>query len=407
MKWLWLAVMNVRRNRRRSATTVLIAAVGTAALLVGGGFVQYVYALLRQIAAHDSGHVVLAHRDYFDRDEDLPMQHGLDDAAQAKARLEADPRVRAALPRLHFSGLLSNGDKSAVFIGTGIDAAGEFRVRGSFLWKVTAGGALAALPPEDDLPEIMLGKELSRQLRAAPGSALTLLATTTEGSLNAQDVRVKGIYTVGVPEMDRRAVLVHVATAQRLLLTDRVSTVSVYLRKTDETDAMQGTVARLFPGRAIQTWRDQAFYYRAVRALYNRIFGLLGAIIVVLVLFAVSNTLGMAVVERTREIGTFRALGAVPGQITRNFVLEGLVVGVAGAAIGMAMAALISFAVDALGVQMPPPPGYSIGYPLLIDRSLALYASAALVIAAASAIAAWSVSHKAAARPIVEALAHV
>jgi putative ABC transport system permease protein len=334
MKWLWFAVKNVRRNRRRSAVTVLIAAVGTASLLVGGGFVEYVYALLRRIAATDSGHVVLAHRDFFEKDEELPMLHGLDDAPAAKARLEGDPRVRAALPRLQFSGLLSNGDRSAVFLGTGVDAGGEFGVRGSFLWKVMGGSTLSARPRQEDLPEIMVGKDLARQLRAAPGSVLTLLATTTEGSLNAQDVRVKGIYTVGVPDLDRRAVLVHLETAQRLLLTDRVSTVSVYLKQIEDTDAMLATMARLFPDRALQTWRDQAFYYRAVRALYNRIFGMLGAIIVVLVLFAVSNTLGMAVVERTREIGTFRALGAFPGQITRNFVLEGLVVGVAGAAVG-------------------------------------------------------------------------
>jgi putative ABC transport system permease protein len=407
MKWLWFAVKNVLRNRRRSAITVVIAAVGTASLLVCGGFVQYVYALLRRVAASDSGHVVLAHRDYFEEDEDVPMRHGLQDAPAVKARLEADPRVSAALPRLQFSGLLSNGENSAVFIGTGIDAAGEFRVRGSFLWEVTAGTTLEERPRQDELPEIMLGKDLARQLRASPGSTLTLLATTTEGSLNAQDVRVRGIYTVGVPDLDRRAILVHLVTAQRLLLTDRVSTVSAYLRRLEDTDAMYAAMAELFPGRALRTWREQAFYYRAVRALYNRIFGVLGAVIVVLVLFAVSNTLGMAVVERTREIGTFCALGAFPGQVTRNFVMEGLVMGAAGAAAGMVLAALVSLALDRSGVMMPPPPGYSVGYPLLVERSLALYAGGASIVVSVSGLAAWFVSRKAAARPIVEALAHV
>jgi putative ABC transport system permease protein len=407
MKWLWFAVKNVKRNRRRSILTIVIAAVGTASLLVGGGFVEYIYALLRRVAASDSGHVVLAQHDYFDADEEVPMQHGLDDAQGVKARLEADARVRAALPRLQFSGLLSNGDNSAVFIGTGIDAAGEFRVRGSFLWKVTAGATLTERPQRDELPEIMVGKDLARQLRATPGSVLTLLATTTHGSLNAQDVRVKGIYTVGVPEMDRRAVLVHLDTAQRLLLTDRVSTVSAYLHRLADTDAVRASMAELFPDRALRTWREQAFYYHAVRALYNRIFGMLGAIIVVLVLFAVSNTLGMAVVERTREIGTFRALGAFPGQITRNFVLEGLVVGAAGAVAGMAIALLVSVALDRSGAMMPPPPGYSIGYRLLVERSVGLYACGAAVIVVVSGLAAWFVSRKAAARPIVEALTHV
>jgi putative ABC transport system permease protein len=407
MKWLWFAVKNVLRDRRRSAVTVAIAAVGTASLLVCGGFVEYIYALLRRVAASDSGHLVLAQRDYFEEDEEVPMQHGLEDAPAAKARLRADPRVRAALSRIHFSGLLSNGDNSAIFIGTGIEAASEFGVRGSFLWEVTAGTTLDERPPEDELPEIMVGKDLARQLRASPGSVLTLLATTTEGSLNAQDVRVQGIYTVGVPDLDRRAILVHLATAQRLLLTDRVSTVSIYLRRPEDTDAMYVALSGLFPGRAIRTWREQAFYYQAVRALYDRIFGVLCAIIVVLVLFAVSNTLGMAVVERTREIGTLLALGAFPGQITRNFVTEGLVVGAAGAAAGMVLAALVSLALDRCGVMMPPPPGYSVGYPLLVERSLGLYACGASIVVAVSGLAAWLVSRKAAARPIVEALAHV
>ena len=314
--------------------------------------------------------------------------------------------MRAALPRLQFSGLLSNGDKSAVFIGTGVDAAGELHVRGPFL-TVTAGETLTQVARPGDPPEIMLGRDLARQLRAPPGSVLTLLATTTQGSLNAQDVVVKGVYTVGVPEVDKRAVLVRLDTAQRLLLTDKVSTLSVYLRDLAATETMRGAVSARFPARAVQTWRDQAFYFRAVKALYDRIFGLLGAVIVCLVLFSVSNTLGMAVVERTREIGTFRALGAFPRQITRNFVMEGGVLGVAGAALGMVAAALTALGLDVAGLSMPPPPGRSVGYPLHIDLPPGLYGWTALAIVAASTIAAWVVSRRAAARPITEALNHV
>jgi putative ABC transport system permease protein len=406
MKWLRFAVRNVLRNRRRSLITVLIAAVGTASILIGGGFAQYTYQSLREAAARESGHLVLAHKDFFSKDEDAPLEHGLADYAALESELTASPAVRAALPRLQFSGLLSNGDRSAVFIGSGVDAGGEFRVRGPFL-TVLAGSTLSPRPAAGDVPEIMVGKELARQLRAEPGSSLTLLSTSVEGSLNAQDVRVKGIFSVGVPEMDKRIVMVHLATAQKLLLTEKASTLSVYLFDTDGTDAMQAQLARAHPEKATQTWLDQAFYYLAVRGLYDRIFGLMGTIIVALVLFAVANTLGMAVVERTREIGTLRAMGASPALIVRNFALEGLVVGAAGAFIGMVGAALVSVAVDFSGLRMPPPPGWSIGYPLHIDLSLPLYGATAVVVVLASVLAAWSVSRSAADKAIVEALSHV
>jgi putative ABC transport system permease protein len=50
-----------------------------------------------------------------------------------------------------------------------------------------------------------------------------------------------------------------------------------------------------------------------VRDLYNRIFGALGLIIGVIVVFVVTNAMAMAIIERTREIGTLRALGTLPG----------------------------------------------------------------------------------------------
>jgi putative ABC transport system permease protein len=242
--------------------------------------------------------------------------------------------VRTALPRLEFSGLISNGDKSTVFIGVGIDARGEFQTKGPFL-KMLSGDILVPGGPEGAPLEVMLGSELARQLKAQPGSVLTLMSTTTQGSLNALDVTVKGVFSLGVPEIDKRALYVDIATAQKLLVTDKASMLAVYLDSTDNTDAARADVQKLFPGYATQTWRDQAFYYVAVRNLYNRIFGLLGAIMVVIVLFAVSNTMAMSVVERTREIGTLRALGTLPAQIVRVFTMEGALIGAAGAGIGV------------------------------------------------------------------------
>jgi putative ABC transport system permease protein len=201
--------------------------------------------------------------------------------------------------------------------------------------------------------------------------------------------------------------MVNVGTAQRLLLTDRISTLSVYLHETEDTEAVRAELSQTLPGTALQTWGDQAFYYIAVRGLYNRIFGLLGMVIVVMVLFAVSNTLAMAVVERTREIGTLRALGTLPAQIVRIFALEGLVLGSTGVLLGMLAAAAVSIFFMFAGFQMPPPPGRSVGYPLLVNISAPLYAITAAAIVALAVMAAWLVSRRAAARNVVEALGHV
>ena len=403
MKWLIFAWKNVMRNRRRSLTAMLITAFGSAAVLASGGFALFTYESLEEMTARDTGHVVVAHARGFEGDEDVPLQHGLADATALAARFAALPGVRAVAPRVQFSGLISNGDKSAVFVGSGVVPEIDFRLRGPQM------SFLAGLPPASKAPapEVVIGNELARLMKAKVGTSLTLLATTTEGNLNAVDVIVSGIASVGVPEIDKRLVLADLASVQKLLLSDKVGTLSIYLKETADTELVAGRVRESQPGLTVKTWRDLAVFYQAVRALYNRIFGILGVIMICIVLFAMVNTLGMAVVERTREIGTLRAIGTLPGEIVRNFVFEGMAIGAAGAVAGMLLAGAATVALLFAGVEMPPPPGRSVGYPLLLSFSPPLYGAVTLMVVALAAGAAWLVSRRAANKPVTEALAHV
>ena len=81
------------------------------------------------------------------------MQNGLAGATALAERLQGQPGVRAVLPRVHFSGLISNGDKSTVFVGSGVVPEVDFRVRGMQTGFV-AGEPFAA---GADVPEIAIG----------------------------------------------------------------------------------------------------------------------------------------------------------------------------------------------------------------------------------------------------------
>ena len=175
----------------------------------------------------------------------------------------------------------------------------------------------------------MLGAGLARNLKAQPGASLTLLAGTTEGAMNALDVTVVGVVATGVPEIDQRLVYTDVATAQRLLVTDRVSSLGIFLDRMEATLPARDRLGATLPGLALRTWEEQAPFYRSVRALYNRIFGALGLIIGVIVVVVVANAMAMSVIERTREIGTLRSLGTRPGQLLQTLAMEGLLLGAA------------------------------------------------------------------------------
>jgi len=402
LEWLKFAWLNTLRNRRRSFVTVAIAALGTAAILLAGGFALFTYQALAQSSARSTGHLIIGQAAQFTDDEDQPLQHGLAGVEALKTRLLADDAVRQVLPRIDFSGLASNGDKTVVMMAAGIDPDAEFAIKGPFL-TVTAGRVLTS----DQRGQVMLGEGLARSLKARPGAQITLMSATTEGALNALDLEVAGVFSTGIPEVDKRLVYCDLATAQKLLVTDKVSSLGLFLDTIDSTAASRVRIQAALPGLAVRTWLDQAVFYRSVKDLYNRIFGALGMIIGVIVVFVVTNAMAMAIVERTRETGTLRALGTLPGQLVRGFALEGLMLGGAGAALGAAVALAISVALLVFPVQMPPPPGRSVGYPLQVTIDPLLYAAtlAAMLVLAAAASA--IVARQAVRRPIVDALAHV
>lgn len=400
--WLKFAWLNTLRNRRRSAVTVTIAGLGTAAILLAGGFALFTYQGLAQSSARATGHLIVAKPEQFSKDEDVPLQHGLDDVAALKARLLAEDAVRQVLPKIEFSGLISNGDKSTVMMAAGIDPDAEFAVKGPFL-KMHAGRVLAS----SDTLHVMLGEGLARSLKAAPGSSLTLMASTTEGALNALDVTVAGIFSTGIGDVDKRLVYTDLATAQKLLVTQRVSSLGVFLDRMESTGPVQERLQAGLPRLAVKTWLDQAQFYRSVKELYNRIFGALGVIIGVIVVFVVTNAMAMAIIERTREIGTLRALGTLPGQLVRSFALEGLVLGGVGAVLGALVALGVAVALLVFPVQMPPPPGRNTGYPLQVAMDPTLYGGTLLAMLALATVASALVARRTVNQPIVNALAHV
>ncbi|NDY90225.1 ABC transporter permease [Ideonella livida] len=400
--WLRFAWLNTLRNRRRSAVTVSIAALGTAAVLLAGGFALSTYQALAEASARTTGHLIVGQPALFEREEDTPMELGLSDVDTLKAQLLADPAVRSVLPRVDFNGLISNGDKSTVMIAAGIDPDAEFAVKGPFL-SVKAGQVLAG----DDRAQVMLGVDLAKSLKASPGSGLTLLVSTSEGAMNALDVTVKGVFSTGVPDIDKRLVYTDVTTAQQLLVTQKVSRLGVFLHRMDDTNPAHDRLQAALPQLKLRTWQEEAVFYRSVKDLYNRIFGALGLIIAVIVVFVVANAMAMAIIERTREVGTLRAMGTQPGQLVGSFALEGMVLGGVGAAGGALLALAVAIGLLVFPVQMPPPPGRSEGYPLIIAIEPLMYAiTVSGMVALAMLAAAW-VARRTVTRPVVDALAHV
>lgn len=405
---LTLALRNLARNMRRSLLTGGVVVFGFAAIALAGGFMaQSLEGLREGTIKNGMGHLQFADPAGFDSGSDTTLEHGVGSADKVASILRADPAVIEVLPRIDFVGLLTNGNRSVPFLGVGLDPQPEARAMDQAR-TLAAGRWLSGT----DERGVVIGSSLAASLQLHVGDTVTLMATTPDGTLNAVDATVTGLADIPIKELNDRFVATSLGLASDLLdAQGRVSKLVVMLRDTRQTGPALGRLRTALKSGGFdlagRRWEKLAQFYRQVRTLYIGIFGFMGAILIVVVLLATANTMMMAATERTREIGTLRALGTRPGIIGRMFLAEGILLAVAGCIAGAVLSLAVRTLLNHSGIMLPPPPGATHGAPLHVMIYGLAYAAGALAMLLTLALASWLPARRAARLPIIEALAHV
>jgi putative ABC transport system permease protein len=405
---LVLAVRNVFRNRRRTLITLGAMAFGAAAIIVFGGFVHSIYVGVRESTIRSQvGHLQLSRRGFSDRGHVAPYDYLIADYPALRAELARVEHVRTVTARLGFSGLVSTGDTTTSFVGLGVEPDGEAAL--SSLAVIVDGQDLGRDAPRG----IVAGIGLARAFGVRPGDDVTLLTTTRGGAINALAVTLRGVWESSEKAYDDRFLRASLPEVQRLLDVEpgEVQSVVLLLDRTEHTALVRERVAALIAARGldleVKTWEDLSLRYHQVRELFGRIFGVLTLIVGVMVVFGITNTMTMAIFERTREIGTIMALGTRRRRVVGMFVLEGMTLGVLGGLVGVALGVALARAISAIGIELPPPPGSTRGFTvqILVVPAVLLDAFRLSIVTAtlASLYPAW----RAARLDVVEALRHV
>ncbi len=407
-KFLLLAFRNIFRNRRRTVMTLMMVGGGVAGLLLVGGFFARMFWGLRESTINDGlGHLQIFTAAHFQREETHVLDTGIDNWRQVAATVSTGGHVRGVAPRIEFYGMLSNGVKSNVFMGSAVDPVAEKSL--GFSPRLAAGRDLDTKPGGEI--EALIGSGVARSMNVQPGDGLTLLAVTSDGALNGIDVQIVGLVNTGFKEVDDRYLRITLPSAQRLLQSDRVTNLVVGLDKTENTDQVAAALAPRLHGLpqqlVLKKWIDLAAYYKQVRSLFNTIFAFLGVIVFFMVLMSSVNTLLMAMFERTREIGTMLAMGTPRSWIVALFVVEATMLGVLGAIVGLAAGNLLGALLNHSGLHLPPPPGTTVPMAFRVLHVPSLMIGSSLLVIVSLALASILPAIRASRLQIAEALAHV
>lgn len=399
---LRIAALNLTRHRRRTLLALAIICGGVISFLLAGGFINWVLMAMREGAIQSQlGHVQITRPGYLREGASDPYRYLLgDDLSPITAG--DDMGVRTVARRLAFTGLLSKEDATISFIGEGIEPDAEALI-GRAITMVTGTG-LQERPGDS----VILGDGLAANIGAQVGDVVVLVSNTGSGGINAVELKVAGTFTTSTKAYDDSALRVPIEVARRLMRVEGATSWVVLLDRTERTDAAVATLRGVLPADQYEVvpWHELAEFYKQTVQLFGTQVGAVRLLIALIVILSISNTLSMAVMERTTEIGTLMALGVRRRGILGLFIWEGAVLGLAAAVLGVGSAVLLGEFISWVGIPMPPPPGMARGYTGEIEISMELAADGFLLAFFTTLIASLLPAWKASRMNIVDALRH-
>jgi lipoprotein-releasing system permease protein len=240
--------------------------------------------------------------------------------------LEAMPAVAAVSPMVAGAGLAQRGEASKSIALVGVDLDRYDRIV-NLRSKVVAG--VARLGPGEGI----IGRDLADDLGVRVGDRVNLVTGTVSDA-----VRVTALVDLGVRELNRRTVIVPLRAAQSLVgLPGGATNLDLTLVDVWAAQGLATELSQRFPYK-VESWQQANAQLVSALNAQSVSTALIRGVVMVVVVLGIASVLVVSVVQKRREIGILRAMGATRGQVLRVFLLQGAIVGALGSALGVLLA---------------------------------------------------------------------
>jgi len=337
-----MAFRDLGRNKRRSLLSALAVATGMGLLLLMAAVVAgEIRGAIENTIKLQSGHLQIRAANYDENKVSLKWVDLIENPDQVIQQIKSIPQVTVATPRLFASGIVTLGDNSRGVQVIGIDPASA--ANQPFRQGMLSGDFLTA----DDREGILVGKPLAEKFRLNVGDRVSLLVNTSNGNVNEQLFMVRGIYTTNNSGYDETTVFMPLAKAQTLTGTENhASIIFVLLQDREQSNTVAAALQS--SGYKILTWQKMNELIVQTEQFAGAYMVVLYLIVLGITATVVTNTLVMAVFERTREIGILSAIGMKGRRIMAQFLAEAVLIATGG--LMVAYAAKYGFFIGNFGV---------------------------------------------------------
>ena len=286
------------------------------------------------------------------------------------ALLEKMPNVAGVSPMVSGAGLALRGEAVQSIALMGVELERYDRMIG-LRSKVVSG--TARLEPG----EAIIGRELAQDLGVRVGDRLTVQTSTSSESL-----RVTALVDLGVRDLNRRTVIVPLRAAQNLLaLPGGATSLDITLHDVWLAQTLAEALRAQFPYK-IESWQESNAQLVSALNAQSVSTSIIRGVVLAVVVLGIASVLVVSVVQKQREIGILRAMGATRGQVLRLFLVQGAVVGAVGSALGLLLAVVLIWAFTTFVRGSDGLALFNITLPLATAWRVALVATVCGVVAA-------------------------
>ncbi|MBN2381062.1 ABC transporter permease [candidate division WOR-3 bacterium] len=346
-----LAWRNTFRHTRRTLITALAIAAGITFLILfdtlyGGMKAQSV----RLILDYENSKLVLLPEGNFSDYRFNPVDNLIEDSRVVVSRLDQNPHVSTAVPRLRFNATVNVAGNELIAMGIGIDP--ELDPEVFRLDTEIAEGSF--LETEGDF---VIGSGLAGDLGVAVGDLVMVTTKTKRGFWELRQYEVTGIVTTSNVLINNNTFLITLKDAQNLIeASGAVSEINISVPgNPKDTERLKeisdGLLADVDGNYEIYTWQEMnAGYFDAFESEQSVAY-VLALIIIVIALVGIVNTMLLSIYERIPELGTMRAIGFTASQIRWLLIMEGAVIGFFASLAGVVLGTLTSYPLVRYGID--------------------------------------------------------
>ena len=333
-KFIKLAWRNIWRNWRRTILTSLAVAFGMISIIFTFSYIKGVSeSIYRSLIETELGHVKIVSREFLRLERVMPREQLVYNAQSIEDGISSLPGISTVTERIKFRLILSSEDENEPSLGVGINPEQEKNlfdlrqhlIQGSYLEESSAG--------------MLIGEGLAQKLGVSIGDELLAVTTDINYSTYALTFTVAGIFKTGFTFMDKNFIYIPIEKAQEMLdcygaaheillmledpLTAREisSEILIFL----EENGLEDTITAV-------PWLD-SFFIKYLPFANIAVSSIL-LIIMLISALVILNTMLMAVVERTHEIGIIKSMGMRNGGIVALILVEATYIGLLGVFIG-------------------------------------------------------------------------